>query len=54
VLLWLGWQEGGNPGLLWVGGGVADWCYGLRLAAGAAMFVASIQWLYAAWKNDQE
>lgn len=54
VLFWLGWQESGDPTLLWVRGGPADWCYGLRLAAGAAMFVASIQWLYAAWKNDPE
>ena len=54
VLLWLGWNEGGDPSLLYVRGGLADWCYGLRFAAGGAMFVASLNWLWAAWKNDQE
>ncbi len=54
VLLWLGWQEGADPTVLYGRGGLADWCYGLRLAAGVVMFVASIGWLQAAWKNDQE
>ncbi len=54
ALLWLGWNEGGDPSLLYVRGGLADWCYGLRFAAGGAMFVVSLNWLWAAWKNDQE
>jgi cytochrome c oxidase cbb3-type subunit 1 len=54
ALLWLGWQEGADLTILYGRGGVADWCYGLRLAAGLVMFAASINWLWAAWKNDQE
>jgi cytochrome c oxidase cbb3-type subunit 1 len=45
VLLWLGWHEGADPAVLYVRGGLADWCYGLRLAAGAVMFAASFLWL---------
>ncbi len=45
VLLWLGWIEGADPSVLYLRGGVADVCYGLRLLAGAAMLVASIDWL---------
>lgn len=54
VLLWLGWREGAEPELLWARGGVADWCYGLRLAAGAVMFAASVAWLRAAWTHDEK
>jgi cytochrome c oxidase cbb3-type subunit 1 len=45
ALLWLGWQEGAEPSLLYLRGGVADVCYGLRLLAGLVMFAASINWL---------
>ncbi|MDB6115337.1 MAG: hypothetical protein JWQ62_2282 [Lacunisphaera sp.] len=45
ALFWLGWREGADPALLYVRGGVADWCYGLRLLAGAAMLLASFAWL---------
>jgi len=54
ALFWLGWREADEPALLYVRGGVADWCYGLRLAAGGAMFVAALDWLAAAWRHDQE
>jgi cytochrome c oxidase cbb3-type subunit 1 len=54
ALFWLGWREAAEPALLYVRGGVADWCYGLRLAAGGAMFVAALDWLVAAWRHDQE
>ena len=53
VLFWLGWQEGADPTLLYVRGGVADWCYGLRFGAGAVMWMASISWLWAAWKHEE-
>lgn len=52
ALLWLGWREGAEPAVLYVRGGVADWCYGLRFLAGAAMLAASLDWLRAAWKNE--
>jgi cytochrome c oxidase cbb3-type subunit 1 len=45
ALFWLGWHEGLEPALLYVRGGMADWCYGLRLAAGLLMFAASFLWL---------
>lgn len=51
-LLWLGWQEGADPAILYLRGGAADWVYGLRLAAGLAMLAASLQWLRAAWQHD--
>ena len=51
VLTWLGWREGADPSLLYGRGAVADWCYGLRLAAGLAMLVASVVWLHAARKT---
>lgn len=54
VLGWLGWQEGEDPALLNLHGGVADWCYGLRFGAGLAMAAASLGWLRAAWKDDAE
>ena len=54
ALAWLGWHEGAAPGLLYVRGGLADWCYGLRFAAGAVMWMASLNGLWAAWKYDQE
>jgi len=54
ALAWLGWHEAAEPTLLTVRGGLADWCYGLRFAAGAVMWMASLNWLWAAWKNDQE
>lgn len=54
VLFWLGWCEGTEPALLYVRGGLADWCYGLRFVAGGMMWFASINWLWAAGKNDQE
>lgn len=50
----LGWGEGAEPALLYVRGGVADWCYGLRLAVGVAMLAASLHWLAANWTHDQE
>jgi cytochrome c oxidase cbb3-type subunit 1 len=53
ALFWLGWHEGAEPTLLYVRGGLADWCYGFRFAAGAAMWVASIHWLWVAWKPEQ-
>ena len=54
ALFFLGWQEGVEPALLYVRGGLADWCYGLRFMAGVVMFAASLNWLWRAWKNDQE
>ena len=54
ALFWLGWHEGTEPNLLTMRGGMADWCYGLRFAAGAVMWVASLSWLWAAWNRDQE
>jgi cytochrome c oxidase cbb3-type subunit 1 len=45
VLFWLGWSEGVTPGLLYLRGGFADACYGLRWLAGIAMFAASVSWL---------
>lgn len=54
ALFWLGWREAEEPALLYVRGGVADWCYGLRLAAGGAMFVAALDWLAAAWRHDEK
>lgn len=54
ALLWLGWQEAADPMLLQVRGGVADWAYGLRFAAGLAMFAASVAWLRAAWQHDEK
>ena len=53
ALSWLGWQEAAEPSLLVARGGLADWCYGLRFAAGAVMSIAAISWLWAASKNDQ-
>ena len=44
ALCWLGWGEGAEPARLYVRGGMADLCYGLRLLAGVAMFVASVDW----------
>lgn len=49
VLLWLGWREGMTPELLYVRGGIADVCYGLRLLAGGAMLIASIGWWRSFW-----
>ena len=54
VLSWLGWHEGAEPTLLYVRGGLVDWCYGLRFVAGVVMWLASIHWLWAAWKQEQE
>jgi cytochrome c oxidase cbb3-type subunit 1 len=54
ALAWLGWHEGAEPALLYVTGGLADWCYGLRLAAGAVMLAASLDWLRTAWKHDEK
>jgi len=54
ALFWLGWREAAEPALLYVRGGVADWCYGLRLVAGGAMFVAALDLLATAWRHDQE
>lgn len=53
-LFWLGWREGAEPAVLYVRGGLADTCYGLRLAAGIAMLVASLDWLRAAWTHEEE
>jgi len=44
ALLWLGWREGTAPALLYLRGGEADLAYGLRLVAGGAMFIASLNW----------
>ena len=52
ALFWLGWHEVAEPGLLTTRGGLADWCYGLRFAAGAVMWIASLSWLCAAWKSE--
>jgi cytochrome c oxidase cbb3-type subunit 1 len=54
ALAWLGWHEGAEPALLYVRGGLADACYGLRLLAGVVMLAASLDWLRAAWKHDEE
>lgn len=54
ALLWLGWQEAADPALLIQRGGAADWAYGLRFAAGLAMFAASVAWLRAAWQHDEK
>ena len=53
ALLWLGWAEGNDASILYVHGGLADVCYGLRFFAGIAMLVASIAWLRAAWTTDE-
>lgn len=45
ALLWVGWREGAEPSVLYLRGGVADACYGLRWLAGLAMLAASIEWL---------
>jgi cytochrome c oxidase cbb3-type subunit 1 len=50
----LGWREGVDPGVLYVRGGLADACYGLRLSAGLAMFAASAHWLAANWAHDEK
>lgn len=44
ALLWLGWREGTEPALLYLRGGATDLAYGLRLLAGGAMFLASVDW----------
>ena len=54
ALSWLGWHESAEPGLLTIRGGLADWCYGLRFAAGVVMWLASLNWLRNSWKYDQE
>ncbi|MFT3830541.1 MAG: hypothetical protein QM691_12640 [Opitutaceae bacterium] len=50
VLLALGWFEGANPALVLGGGGTVHLVYLIRLAAGAAMAVASVWWLVAMWR----
>ncbi|MBL9216155.1 MAG: hypothetical protein JNG83_11820 [Opitutaceae bacterium] len=52
LLLWLGWQEGADPSVLYVRGGLADLCYAGRLAAGLAMLAASIAWCRQAWRTE--
>ena len=52
ALAWLGWKEAAAPTLLYARGGVADLCYGLRLVAGAAMLLASIDWLGTLGRNE--
>jgi cytochrome c oxidase cbb3-type subunit 1 len=52
-LLWLGWAEGNDASILYVRGGLADVCYGLRFLAGLAMLAASIAWLRAAWTTNE-
>jgi cytochrome c oxidase cbb3-type subunit 1 len=50
VLLAIGWMEGGRPAEFFAG---ADWVgigYGVRLAAGVVMTIASAQWLREAWR----
>ena len=54
ALLWLGWAEGNDAAILYVRGGLADLCYGLRFLAGIAMLAASIAWLRAAWTTDEQ
>ncbi len=45
LLFWLGWQEGLDPAILYLRGGLTDWVYGLRLIIGLVMFVSSFVWL---------
>jgi cytochrome c oxidase cbb3-type subunit 1 len=52
ALAWLGWQEAAEPALLYSQGGLADLCYGLRLVAGGAMFLASLDWLVTLGRNE--
>lgn len=54
ALLVLGWAEGGDPSLLYVRGGLADACYGLRLAAGLMMLAASVAWLVGAMRAEAD
>jgi cytochrome c oxidase cbb3-type subunit 1 len=54
ALAWLGFQEAAAPALLLTRGGVADVCYGLRLLAGVAMFVASVDWLGTLGRNEPD
>ena len=54
ALLWLGCAEGADAFLLDVRGGVADWCYGLRLLSGLAMFLASVLWLCTLGRENHE
>lgn len=54
ALCWLGWLEGAEPARLYVRGGVADLCYGLRLVAGGAMFAASVDWWRVLARHDHE
>jgi len=54
VLLWLGWAEGVDPSILYIRGGPADWCYGLRLAAGLGMAAASVSWLWRVWQDQEK
>lgn len=52
ALGWLGWHEAAAPALLQERGGLADACYDLRLLAGGAMFVASVDWLGTLGSNE--
>lgn len=54
ALGWIGWREGVEPGVLYVRGGVADLCYGLRLAAGLVMLAASMHWLFTLGRHANE
>ncbi|HLP02295.1 MAG TPA: hypothetical protein VK163_09730 [Opitutaceae bacterium] len=52
VLLALGWFEGANPALVLGGSDSARLIYLVRLAAGAAMAVASIWWLAGVFRRS--
>lgn len=52
ALVWLGWQEAAQPTLLQIRGGMADLCYGLRLASGGVMLLASVDWLGTLGRNE--
>ncbi len=54
ALCWLGWLEGADPARLYMRGGVADLCYGLRLLAGGAMFAASVGWWWILTRHHHE
>lgn len=48
VLAVLGWREAEDPAALFLSDGFSQVAYGLRLAAGGAMLLASVQW----WKES--
>lgn len=52
ALLWIGWRESVEPGVLYVRGGTADLCYGLRLLGGLGMLAASMHWLVTLGRHE--